>query len=425
MNKRLFTNSFVYVISDVLNKSIPFMMIPILTRYLTPDDYGLVSIFIVIVSIFSIFTGLNIHGAINVNFFKMDKEVLKNFIGNCIIILNVSTLIIMFITLLTYLFFSEKFYLTLDLIILAIFLAFSQFLTTINLLLWIAEERPKEYGIYQIIQTLIITGLTIIFIIGFGMKWEGQILAMSIGTFTFSMLSIFFIIKRGYLISTPNIYHIKDALKFGIPLIPHTLSGLAKNGADRLIIMSLLGATITGIYSVGYQIAMVIGVLATAFNKAWSPYLFKVLSSEPTYSEKLKIVKFSYLYFIGILLFSIIFAYLVELVLPYFVGTSYLDASKIIIYLSIAFAFDGMYYMITNYIFYVKKTHLLSYVTFLSSLIHIALFYYFIKINSIVGAAQANLISFLLTFLVVWYLSHKVYPMPWLKIFKLRGMKVE
>ena len=61
----------------------------------------------------------------------------------------------------------------------------------------------------------------------------------------------------------------------------------------------------------------------------------------------------------------------------------------------------------------------------MSSLIHIALFYYFIKINSIVGAAQANLISFLLTFLVVWYLSHKVYPMPWLKIFKLRGMKVE
>lgn len=425
MSKKLFTNSIVYVISDVLNKSVPFLMIPVITRYLTPDDYGLISIFIVIVSLFSVFTGLNIHGAINVNFFKMHKDNLKIFIGNCIIILNISTLILIFITCLLYLFFHERFYLSLDLIILAIFLAFAQFLTTINLLLWIAEERPKEYGIYQIMQTFIVTGLTIIFIIGLGMKWEGQILSMTIGTFTFSILSFFFIIKRGYLIFKPSSYYIKDALKFGIPLIPHTLSGLVKNGADRLIIMSLLGASITGIYFVGYQIAMVIGVIATAFNKAWSPYLFKVLSNQPTYNEKLKIVKFSYLYFLGIFLFSIFFAYLVEIMLPYFVGNDYLEAGKIIMYLSIAFAFDGMYYMVTNYIFYVKKTYLLSYVTFFSSLIHIALFYYFIKINSFVGASQASLISFFLTFIAVWFLSNKVYPMPWLTFFRLKWNRNE
>ena len=37
--------------------------------------------------------------------------------------------------------------------------------------------------------------------------------------------------------------------------------------------MSILGAAITGIYAVGYQLGMVLSVLAAAFNKTWSPYL--------------------------------------------------------------------------------------------------------------------------------------------------------
>jgi O-antigen/teichoic acid export membrane protein len=46
-------------------------MLPILTRYLTPEDYGIISVFTVLVSILAVFTGLSIHGAINVNFFKI------------------------------------------------------------------------------------------------------------------------------------------------------------------------------------------------------------------------------------------------------------------------------------------------------------------------------------------------------------------
>ena len=56
-----------------------------------------------------------------------------------------------------------------------------------------------------------------------------------------------------------------------------------EDGSDRIILMSILGATATGIYAVGYQIGMIISVLVTAFNKA---YLFKTLSNNPTYENK-------------------------------------------------------------------------------------------------------------------------------------------
>jgi len=69
--------------------------------------------------------------------------------------------------------------------------------------------------------------------------------------------------------------------------------------------------------------------------------------------------------------------------------------------------------MVTNYIFYVKKTHLLAYVTFASAAIHIGLLYLLINLHGAIGAAQASLISSILTFCIVWILASKVYDMPW------------
>lgn len=418
MNKSLFRNSFIYVLGDVLNKSIPFLMLPILTRYLTPEDYGIIATFTVFVSIIAVFTGLSIHGAINVNFFKMSKDNLKVFIGNGLIILNISTLIVFVLIYLFHPIILERLSLEIEWLFVAVALAFSQFLTTINLLLWMAEQRPKQYSIYQISQTLTITSLSILMIVGFGMNWEGQLIATAIGTILFSIISFIFIIKRGYLIFKPNKEYIKDALKFGIPLIPHQLAGWIKTGADRIVLMSVLGATATGIYAVGYQIGMIISILVTAFNKAWSPYMFKTLSKEPTIENKKKIVLFTYIYFMCIFLFSLIFAYIAELLIPYFLGEKFIVSSKYIIYFAIAFAFQGMYFMVTNYIFYVKKTHILAYVTFSTSVLHVGLLYLFINEDGIIGAAQASLISFIITFIVTWILASKVYEMPW-KVWKV------
>ncbi|MFA9372816.1 MAG: lipopolysaccharide biosynthesis protein [Poseidonibacter sp.] len=420
MKNKLLKNSIIYILGDTLNKATLFLLLPILTRYLTPEDYGLISIFTVSISVFAIFTGLNIQGAINVNYFKLTKEELQVYIGNCIVLLHISTLFVFIIIGLFHSFILENLSLTIEWLFVAVLLAYGQFLTTINLILWIVEQRPKEYSIYQILQTVIITALTLFFVIVYDMKWEGQFLAITLGTLFFSIVSFIFIVKRGYLRFTINKAYIVDALKFGIPLIPHALSGVMKTGADRIIIMSILGSVATGIYTVGFQVGMVIGVLVAAFNKAWAPYLFRVLSNSPTIKDKVKIVKFSYLYFVGILIFAFLFSYISTLLIPIILGESFVSSSELIIYFAIAFAFDGMYYMVTNYLFFIKKTDVLAYVTFGVSIIHLFLLVYLIKLNGLLGAAQAGVISYAITFFLVWYLANKYYPMPWLQVISLK-----
>ena len=63
---------------------------------------------------------------------------------------------------------------------------------------------------------------------------------------------------------------------------------------DRIFINSMVRVDATGVYSVGYQVGMIIGLLTQSFNLAWSPFLFEKLK-ENNYSTKVKIVKFTYL----------------------------------------------------------------------------------------------------------------------------------
>ena len=45
----------------------------------------------------------------------------------------------------------------------------------------------------------------------------------------------------------------------------------------------MVNVAATGLYSVGYQVGMIIGLLANSFNLTWSPFLYEKLK-ENNYS---------------------------------------------------------------------------------------------------------------------------------------------
>jgi len=409
----IFKNAFVYTLTEVINKAVPFLLLPIMTSYLLPEDYGRVATYGAFTAIIAVFVHLSLVGAVNVNYFKTTKEQLKVYIANTLIIVSVASMLV-FIVVLTL---KDKLSVMLDIPLIWLFIGvvavFSQFLTLLNLGLWQVEQRPREFGGYQIAQVLTNTSLVLVLVVGFEMGWEGSLIGQAIATILFSLISFGFIYKRGYLLFHVNKADIKDALNFGVPLIPHGLSGWFKVGVDRILLTIFIGSSAAGVYSVGYQFGMIVGVITVAFNQAYSPFLYKKLTNIDA-NGKRKLVKFTYVYFAGI----IVTAGLLSLVAPYFIhnflNERYHSASEIVGWVLYGHAFQGMYFMVVNYIFYIKKTYALSVVTFLTGLLHVGISYYLIEINGTVGAAQATTISFFVTFLSVWILSARVYRMPWL-----------
>ena len=359
-----------------------------MTRYLSPTDYGIVATFKVLLTVVVVFVGMSMHGAINVNYFKLKKEELRGYIGNVFIILFTNFILIFIVV------FFLKYYLSIStkfpekwLPIIAI-IALCQSIFAVNLGLWQVEQVTLVWG------------------------WQGRLLGVIITSIVYGIISIFVIIKRKYITLSFNKKYIKDALFFGVPLIPHALGGWIVTSIDRIFINSMVGVAATGLYSVGYSVGMIIGLLAHSFNLAWSPFLYEKLK-ENNYSTKIKIVKFTYLYDIGIVFLALALSFIAPYFLKFFVSRNFYFAYKYVLWIALGYAFQGMYFMVVNYIFYVKKTYILAWVTFTSAGINIVLNYFFIKANGAIGAAQATTITFFVQFIMVWILSAKVYKMPW------------
>ena len=98
-----------------------------------------------------------------------------------------------------------------------------------------------------------------------------------------------------------------------------------------------------------------------------------------------------------------------------FIGENFSNSIIYVFWIALGFLFQGFYFMVTNYIFYEKKTQFLSIITFCNSIFNIVITYYFINIFGTIGAAYSFTLSCIIIFISAWLLSHRIYPMPWFK----------
>lgn len=412
INSSLFCSAGIYTFTQAINSAIPFLLMPILTRYLTPTDYGIVAMFGVLLSFVAPFTGLSIHGAIARQYYDRDEVDMPRYITNCLLILLSSTVIVGVI----FYFLAEPISrissFPMQWMWAVIVVSAAQFINQVNLKLWQVQVKPISYGIYQIAQTIVNLGFTLWFVVGLGMNWQGRIQAQVIAFGTFAIFGLYLLQRNGWIKLRVDKDYIKNALNFGVPLIPHALSGTIKTMVDRVMITSMVSVASTGLYSVGFQIGMIIGILEDSFNRAYTPWLYERLKRDQ-YNEKIMIVKLTYAYFGVIICLALALGALAPWFLSFFVGPQFAGSDQFVLWIAVGFAFNGMYKMVVNYIFYVRKTYILAWVTFSTAIVSIIINYFAIKYLGAVGAAYTYALVGFITFLLVWVLSSRVYPMPW------------
>jgi O-antigen/teichoic acid export membrane protein len=406
-------HSLLYMLAEVINKAIPFLLLPLLTKYLTPYDYGVIASFSAFVGFVYLFINMSMHGVINVNFFKMDHMQLNRYLFNALGVLTAASLLAVMVVFVLQGPLSSSLLLDAEWLYLGVVVALSKVVTIIHLTLWIAEKKPKEYGLYQIMQTLLSTAMAVILVVGYRYDWRGQVIAVAIASIVFALVSLSFFFRRGALHGRYAAEDVKDLLQFGVPMIPHQLSGWLISSGDRLLLIAMIGASATGLFSVGYQVGMVMGVLVTAFQKVWNPYIYEKLSKPISQEMKLRIVKWTYGYFALLVLLVVFLDQIAYYIFSYWIDTNFTDAYRYVVYILIMYAFNGMYFMVVGYLFYFKKTKVLATITFTNALLHVGLSYLLIRIYGAIGVAYSGIISYAIMFVAVWIYSHRIYPMPW------------
>ncbi|OBU11954.1 polysaccharide biosynthesis protein [Photobacterium aquimaris] len=411
----LFKGASIYLVSNLLNAIIPFLLLPILTRYLSPAEYGQIAMFQTLLAGISTFIGLNTIGAANRKFYDndLDNTVLKQFNGCCIQILIVSS-IIAFVGI--FLFkdqLSEFLAIPTSWVLAAVIISVFSFITTMRLGQWQIRSQAKWFGILQVSSSLMNMLLSLLFVIVLIKGAQGRIDAQVITAIVAAIISIIWLYKDKLLqIKMWKPQQIKEALSFGVPLIPHHVGFFLISAVDRFVINQKLGLSDAGIYMVAVQLSSAMAILFDAINKAYIPWLFERLKRDK-HEEKKKIVKYTYLFFI----LALLIAGLAFVIGPFFInliaGNKYIEAGKFIGLLCLGQAFGGMYLMVTNYIFFSKKTGILALVTISTGLINILLLFTLVEYFGLIGAAASFAICKLIQFVITWIVSSFKVTMPW------------
>ena len=168
----LFRAAGTYGFFSLLNKVIPFLLLPVMTRYLTPEDYGFVAVFGVMVTIATPFIGFSTHGAYSRAYFAPERFDSAMYLGTVI-----------FFVLTTGLAMQSFFYVFRD-VLSGVFsfpeawlwivpiVAISSVFRQITLVSWQVREKPRPYGLFQNGQTLCEVTGALFFVVLMGMGWR-------------------------------------------------------------------------------------------------------------------------------------------------------------------------------------------------------------------------------------------------------------
>ena len=406
-------NIAIYLGSSILNKAVPFLLLPIMTKYLSPEDYGILSIYTILISLYSVFIGMNLHVNISKNFFKVSKKELSLYIGNILIILGFTFFMYLIITYLITLNISTVFSIPSEYLLFIPFISAMMMINTINTTILRNEKRAYLFGIFDILNTIVKLGITILLLVIFGYGWYSQVYGILVSSILFFIIGLFYMNKRDYITLRYNKEKVKDILHISIPLIPHLLAGIIIAMSDRLFIEKMVGIEAVGIYTVGYMFGMVVMLFSDAFIRAWSPWFYENLLNI-TDAKKRKIVKYTYIYIIAIFVLAIFISLAGEFILPYFVDQRFYGASEFILWISLGYAIRGLYQIFLPYLVHINKTSFLAISSIIAAVLNLVFNYILIKCYGTIGAAYATALAFTVSVILVFWYQNKHYPMPWI-----------
>ena len=359
LKKKLLNGFAIYLGTSVINKAIPFLLLPILTRYLSPEEYGLLAIYQVIISFGDTIIGMRTKSNIARNFFKHSKEYVAKIVFNMLLLLWLSSTIALCIVTLyissggNLFAIPEKWIYALPLI------AFMNMVNGFNLSILRNRKRALEFGTFQISRTVVDLTISILLIVLYMYGWEGRATGILVGSTLIGLISMFRMWQSGFIVFKIDIEQLKKIITVSLPLMIHGIGATVITLSDRIFINEMISASALGIYAVGYQFGMIMLLVVTAFNLTWSPWMYELLAKEKK-ENKIIIVKATYLISVSYIILALIVTAISYFILPIMTPEEYHGAYVYVTWIAFSYAFNGLYSIVQPYGIYVGKTAYLA-----------------------------------------------------------------
>ena len=278
----------VYSLMNLVTKMGSFIFLPIITRLLTQEEFGIVGTLAPITSLFTVILGLGLYNA------QMKKYVdLKENEDEFGSYMFSSTLIIVVFNVLTYIFLftppaQKLFSYIVDLskvsyyplIIVSILIATSNAFNNLAVTLFRMKRMYMKVAIGSVV-SLFTTYILAIYFIQY-LKWGvfGNQFANLI-----ALLIVFLFYFKDYFGKFRfklNFDYVKYSLRNGLPLIFIELTDQVVNLSDRLVLAKFVSLAVVGGYTLAFTGGRVLSVITGSFVNSWTPEFYEAMKEDRT-----------------------------------------------------------------------------------------------------------------------------------------------
>jgi O-antigen/teichoic acid export membrane protein len=405
-------NSLIYLMTIGATTLLPFISLPILTRTLSPHDYGVLALAMIYAMFMCSISNFGITTIYERNYFQhQDRRVeLAKLFYSCLLYVLVIFFLLAFLT------FMLREYISILLTgsaeygaLILISFAATFFHNTANYLFFINyknEEKAIDYSKYKILQAVFHFSLSIYLVVYLHIGILGVVVSQLI-----TALLLFIILFGMYVKERPISTDIKlllETLIISYPLLPGLFVKIIATQSDKYLIGLITTVGGVGIYSIGKSISEIGFTVMTALENVFSPQVYKrMFSNDNDDNESIGnyLTPFLYISILIIFLIAIFPEELLHILLP----KSYYDATPIITISSINIGFLFFAKISSLQLFYTKHTHITSALIIVNLFTSVALLYPFIHYYGVLGAAIGSLISGIISVTIKLFVSHYYY----------------
>lgn len=366
-------NGALFSIFSFINRGFGFFLLMILANYITPAEYGYLSLFNTIVTVLSYFKALSTEGYMSVSYFSdgvigIKKTISSVFFTSLIFLVSMLLFVTCFSS-----YISKTINLPVYVFYYALIIAFFTLYVNVNLDYYRILGRVKIYGILSCGNAILNFVLSILLVKCLLLGWEGRIYSQLICYSLFGVLGLICFIRGGY-IAKPNCEHWKVMIYWGVPLIPHLAAQFVRQGCDTYIINHYHTIEDVGLFNFAFTLTSIISMVGMGFNQSNSVDIYKILGDKTlsNIQKQNKILKqkkyISIIYLCAAAIITLAVYILVPFVLP-----KYAHAMNYFVILSFYGLGICIYYLYTNFLFFYKKTKAIMHVTFGSACCHLLL----------------------------------------------------
>ncbi len=406
-----------YTLIGFFGAGISFLLMPYLSHFLEPEEYGILSMINSLVTIFIPFIGLTAAGIINVEYYKEENK--KEFASLFSSVQAVPVIPFLFFLAIAFLLrqpiaqfleipINKAYWIPLSCLI-ALLTIYTETLTSYN----VTEQKPGYYALFSILRVIIEVSLTVFFIASLGYSWEGRLLAWLIASVAMFIVSFIYFKKRDLLTFRLRRSFMRISILFGLPLILHVVGKFVINQSDRIFITRMVSLEEAGIYNIGYQVGTIMLIVVGAVGNFIQPFLYERLANL-TREAKSQIVKLSY----GVIAAFLVILLAITLATPTFfaslIDETYAKGTIYVFWVGLSYFFWGIYLVFSGYIFYSGKTKILGWLALVNVILNLLFNYFLIQLFGPLGAAYATCLSYFIVCVVIVYMANRLYPMPWL-----------